>query len=153
LPENMGWPTAPMWGPGMFCTARSPTPRISIKAASPPSDWKRCSKPSASNNSGPRRRDLISLCGRGGKNQGKNKMAAHLYFVPVVPGPKPNTRYPKYVTTYENWSADYYGYQPYCFTSVNLDDATDQAIANNADVQRLPDNLDQPIGTQGLSIF
>lgn len=78
----------------------------------------------------------------------------HLYLVPVIgDGTKTDARRPKYVTTLGvEWSMMDYGFQPVGLVAVDVDDATDTAIQANADVQPLPDNLDQLIGAGALSI-
>jgi len=82
-------------------------------------------------------------------------MAWHLYLVPVIgDGTKADPRRPKYVAALSgvDWAAMDYGFQPVMLVAANVDDATDTTATNQADVQRLPDNLDQQIGAAALSI-
>lgn len=77
-------------------------------------------------------------------------MAWHLYLVPIVgSGTLENPRRPKYLIHY---SMIDYGFQPVALAASDVDEATDAALQINADVHRLPDDLDQPIGPVALAI-
>jgi hypothetical protein len=79
----------------------------------------------------------------------------HLYLVPVIgtgliigDPPVDDSRRPKYLTTYA--CADY-GMQPVMLCASFVDDATDTSLQANADVTRIPDNLDQQLSAGAVT--
>ena len=77
-------------------------------------------------------------------------MTWHLYLLPIIgSGTYEDPRRPKYL---DNYSILDYGFQPVALAATDVDDATDAALQLNADVHRIPDNLDQSIGSAALAI-
>lgn len=73
-------------------------------------------------------------------------MAWHLYIMPISgSGTKADPRRPKYELPGE-WCMSDYGFQPVALVAADVDDPTDAALAANADVTKIPDNLDQQLG-------
>ena len=84
-------------------------------------------------------------------------MAWHLYFVPTITDAgDPDIRWPKYMQAFtgpNRWAAMDYGFQPVMLVALDASDAEDAALQLNADVTRVPDNLDQQVGAVALSII
>jgi hypothetical protein len=75
----------------------------------------------------------------------------HLYLLPMVTKAFPplgNSRVPKYITDgpYAAYAISDYGFQGWCLCAADISDATQTALLLNADVTKIPDNLDQQIG-------
>ena len=80
-------------------------------------------------------------------------MTWHLYLLPIIgSGVKGDARRPKYITNFNDWSMMDYGFQPVALAAVDIDDVSDASLSANADVQKIPDNLDQTIGAAALAI-
>jgi len=80
--------------------------------------------------------------------------AWHLYLVPVIGDGKIriDPRMPKYLTALGvQWSLVDYGFQPVALVAANVDSGTDTALQANADVTRIPDNLDQLLGAGAVN--
>jgi hypothetical protein len=81
-------------------------------------------------------------------------MARSIYVMPIIgTGTKLDPRRPKYAATYftdHEWSMFDYGDEPWSLVGVSdITTANDTAMTAEPDVFRLPDNLDQGMGTVG----
>lgn len=74
----------------------------------------------------------------------------HLYFVPAIgAGSDADPRTPKYATgSGFPWAAMDFGMQPIFLVAADVDAATDTTVSAQADVIRVPDNLDATLGGQ-----
>jgi hypothetical protein len=79
----------------------------------------------------------------------------NLYVMPIVAGAKPNTREPKYRSSYAsvpNPDMLDYGNESWCLVGLTDPPASvDTALKANADVIAIPTNLDQAVGAGALA--
>lgn len=76
-------------------------------------------------------------------------MAWHLYLLPVIgDGTRASPRKPKYLSS--SWRRDF-GAQPIFLVATDISDADDTALVANADVRKIPDNLDSTVGAGNLA--
>ena len=82
-------------------------------------------------------------------------MTWHLYFLPVIgTGIEADSRRPKYIAALSgiSWAAMDYGFNPSMVAAADVDDATDSSIDANADVNRIPDNMDLFLSAGAVSV-
>lgn len=79
-------------------------------------------------------------------------MAWHLYLVPIVLDSL-GTRAPKYLKDLGVPRAMApYGFQDVGFAAADVDNATDTSLQTNADLDKIPDNLDNTLGAQTATV-
>src|SRR5262249_1970453 len=78
--------------------------------------------------------------------------AWHLYLIPVVGGGTSKTDIikPDYIPSTSRRSLYNYGKQKYGLVAADVTDSDDQALIARNDVTKIPDNLDQPVGSSLL---
>lgn len=79
----------------------------------------------------------------------------HLYLIPMIgTGTRQDPRRPKYIDGLgASTGVLRYGFQPVALVALDVDDDTDATLAANVDVQKIPDDLDNTIGPNALSII